>query len=72
MERNLLRSDECLKQLRYGFRLMWLVVPAVMRRFNIGVEGSFDVRNCHGGLCWGWPRECKLTNSQAKTISLDI
>ena len=72
MERNLLRSDECLKQKRYGFRLMWLITPRTMRRFNIGIEGSFDVRNCHGGLCWGWPRECKLTNRQAKTIFNDI
>ncbi len=72
MARNQLRSDECMKQLRYGFRLMWLIVPGVMRRFNVGMEGSFDVRNGHGGLCWGWPRECKLTNSQAKTIALDI
>ena len=39
-----------------------------MRRFGIGKVGSFDPFNIHNGVCWAWPKECSLTNPQAKTI----
>ena len=71
-EKNALRDSETMKNIRYGFRLMWQEVPGVMRRYNIGRYGSFDPKNGHGGRCWGWPKECKLKNSQAKTIIWDI
>ena len=48
--------------------MMWDFAPREMKRYKIGAVGSFDPRNIHGGECWGWPRECKLTNSQAKSI----
>ena len=51
---------------------MWKEVPKVMRRYKIGEEGSFDPKNCHKGSCWGWPKECKLTNLQARTIFFNI
>jgi hypothetical protein len=56
-----LRSNECLKKFRYGFKLMWQEVPTVMRRYRIGKVGSFDPFNVHKGVCWGWPKECRLT-----------
>lgn len=59
-----------MKQLRQGFRLLWKTVPEVMARFKIGKAGSFDPFNGHNGVCWGWPKECKLTNKQAKTLFL--
>ena len=67
-ERDELRSGETRKKQRYGFRLMWKCAPREMRRFKVGTVGSFDENNVHGGECWGWPRECKLTKSQARTI----
>ena len=39
-----------------------------MRRYRIGEVNSFDKTNCHGGVCWGWPKECNLTNLQARTL----
>lgn len=47
---------------------MWQEVPEVMRRYKIGEVNSFDPRNGHGGVCWGYPKECSLKSSQAKTI----
>ena len=61
-----------MKNIRYGFRLMWQEVPADMRKYKVGAVGSFDPKNSHGGVCWGWPKECSLTNNQAKTILFNI
>ena len=57
-----------MKQLRYAFRLMWREAPSRMRKYNIKAEDEFDPKNSHGGSCWGWPNECKLTNVQARSI----
>ena len=65
-------SIRSLKKFRYGFRLMWTHVPKVMRRYRVGVVGSFDPHNCHGGVTWGWPKECRLTNLQARTIFFNL
>ena len=51
---------------------MWDQVPEVMKRYKIGEVDSFDPRNGQGGVCWGYPKECSLKNSQAKTILWDI
>ena len=61
-----------MKVLRYGFRLQWQEVPREMARFKIGEVDSFYSNNGHGGVCWGFPKECSLTNSQAKTIMWEI
>ena len=61
-----------MKQLRYGFRLMWREAAGALRRFKVGEVGSFDPHNGHNGVCWGWPRECRLTNTQARTLFYDI
>ena len=71
-ERNDLRSGETLKNIRYGFKLMWQEVPKLMKQYGIGQVGSFDPRNCHGGRCWGWPKECKLTDFQAHALLFDV
>ena len=57
-----------MKQLRYAFKLMWREAPRHMRKYNIKAVDQFDKRNSHGGVCWGWPNECKLTNVQARSI----
>jgi len=61
-----------MKVIRYGFKLCWQEVPDVMKRYKIGEVGSFNPKNGHGGVCWGLPKECSLTNSQAKTIMWEI
>ena len=65
-----MRGDECMKKLRYGYTLMWREVPAEMKRYKCGEVDSFDYQNGHFGVCWGWPRECRLTDSQAEGIYL--
>ena len=67
-ERNDLRGSQCMKQLRYGFRLMWREAPRQLRKYNVKLEGQYDPLNSHGGVCWAWPRECKLTNIQARAV----
>ena len=67
-----LRGNECLKKIRYAFRLMWQEVPKEMTRYRVGPVDSFDVNNVHRGTCWGWPKECALTNLQARTIFFNI
>ena len=57
-----------MKQLRYAFRLMWRGAPRQMRRYSIPEEGSFDKHNGHNGVCWGWTKECSLTDTQARAI----
>ena len=57
-----------MKQLRYAFRLMWREAPGHMRKYRVKAEDEFDPKNSHGGSCWGWPNECKLTNVQARSI----
>ena len=61
-------SSRSPKKQRYGFRLLWKTVPRDMKRYGIGEVGSFDKDNCHRGVCWGWPKECHLTNLQARTL----
>ena len=61
-----------MKVIRYGFRLMWQEVPSVMKRFKVGAIDSFNPKNGHGGVCWGLPKECSLTNGQARTIMWEI
>ena len=51
---------------------MWKEVPRDMRRYKVGEIDSFDPANCHKGVCWGWPKECKLTNLQARTVFFNI
>ncbi len=51
---------------------MWQEVPSVMKRFKVGAINSFNPKNGHGGVCWGLPKECSLTNGQARTIMWEI
>ena len=57
-----------MKNIRYGFRLMWREAPRLMRRYKVRKLDSFDRFNGHGGVCWGWPKECALTNAQARAV----
>ena len=59
-----------MRVIRYGFKLMWQEAPRDMRRYGIGKEDSFDPLNAHHGVIWGWGKECRLTDAQAKTIFL--
>ena len=68
LEKNRLRTDETMGKFRYGFKMCWTYASAEMRRHKVGRVGSFDPTNSHGGQCWGWPKECKLTSRQARSI----
>ena len=59
-----------MRVIRWGFKLAWKGAPREMRRYRVGEVGSFDPRNAHAGVCWGWPKECSLTDTQAKTVML--
>ena len=72
IEKNKNREAETMKIIRYGFKLCWQEVPKVMVRYKIGKVGSFSKKNGHGGVCWGYPKECSLRNSQARTILWEI
>ena len=59
-----MREVETMRKIRYGFRLMWKAAPRFCRRYDIGAVGTYDPRNCHKGVMWGWPRD--------RILALDI
>jgi hypothetical protein len=61
-------TGEIHKTRRYGFRLLWRAVPALMAKFEIPEEGTFDPFNGHNGMIWGWRRECNMTTKKAKEL----
>ena len=58
-----------MRVIRYGFKLMWQEAPRLMTRYGYGKVGSFDPTNAHAGVCWAWPKECRMTSSQAGAIT---
>ena len=67
-ERHQIRCSKTLQAIRYGNRLMWRAAPQTMKKHNIKPPGSYDLRNCHKGEMWGWPKECNMTDNKAKRI----
>ena len=61
-----------MRVIRYGFKLLWREVPAMMRRYKVGKLNSFDPYNAHKGEIWGWPKECRLTSHQARTLLMKV
>ena len=47
---------------------MWQHVPDVMKRYKFPKPGEFDEFNGFDGVCWGWPKECTMSNSKAFQI----
>ena len=59
-----------MQQLRTGFTKMWKIIPRELKRMNIPPPGSFDKNNAHGGVMWGWPRECNMTDKKALKVMM--
>jgi hypothetical protein len=57
---------------RYGFGLMWNVVPDLMLWAGVKPWGEYDPTNCHGGRIFGWKKEMPLTEKSVQTILLRI
>ena len=55
---------------RYGFRLLWRAVPDEMEKHDIPAVDSFHPDNGHKGVCWGWKRECSMSDNKAKQLLL--
>ena len=64
-------SGEIHKTRRYGFTLLWRVVPELMEKYNIPEIGTFDPFNGHDGQCWGWKRECNMTARRACVLMFE-
>ena len=67
-EKNQMRTDSTMAQLRVGFTKMFKVIPLEMKKMNIKPPGSYDKNNAHGGVMWGWAGECNMTDKKAKRI----
>ena len=55
---------------REGVRLMWEAAPRAMTDAHIKPMGHYDLLNHNGGRIWGWPNECNMTDTKAKSILL--
>ena len=57
---------------RRGYKLMWTFAEQKCLDLGFGRPGSFDADNGHNGECWGWPKECTMTNRKAGKILLHL
>ena len=64
------KSDKAGEGYRYGYRLMWVAAAEKMKQLKMPKVGSFDENNGHGGVIWGWKRECTMSDNKAKQILL--
>ena len=54
------RENSTLNVIRAGFKNMWKGAPRLCRQYMFGEVGSFNKKNHHGGLMWGYPNECRM------------
>ena len=67
-DKNEARERETMSKIRLGFRYMWKATPLQMERARAKRPGEYDPTNHHAGVCWGWPKECTLTDLRASKI----
>ena len=72
LRKNNIRELKTLRQDRYGFTLMWHVVPDLLLKMGIKPWGSYDPNNSHAGRIWGWKKEVNLTEEKVKRIVYEI
>jgi hypothetical protein len=65
-------SNATHRSYRAGFRSMWDVAKKTMKKCGVKPLGSYDPKNCHKGVMWGWPFEMNLTNPKVKRIMFDV
>ena len=65
-------SLDALSAHRYGFGLMWNVVPDLMLEAGVKPYGEYDPGNCHGVKIFGWQREVTLTEKKVNKILYEI
>ena len=65
---NMAKAGSTMELYRKGFRLMWRLVPKLMKNAKVKPVGSYDEFNGHGGVMPGWPDECTLTNLRVSRI----
>ena len=67
-DKNEVRERETMAKIRLGFNYMWRAAPLQMERAKAKRPGKYDPRNHHKGKCWGWPKECTMTNLRASKV----
>ena len=72
MEANRQRSKQSVKQLKYGYRLMWKQCSELMEKFGFPKPGQFDKSNGFDGVCWGFKKECTMTSYKAEQIMFEL
>ena len=72
LRKNNIRELKTLRQDRYGFTLMWTVVPDLLLKMGIKPWGTYDPKNSHGGRIWGWKKEVNLSEPKVKRIVYEI
>ena len=51
---------------------MWTFAAQKCVDLGFGRPGTFSKDNGHNGECWGWPKECTMTNKKAGKILLHL
>ena len=70
VEHNL--DGETHRKRRRGYKLMWEFAPDKCRQLGFPEPGTFSKSNGHDGVCWGWKKECRMTNRKAGEILLEL
>ena len=72
LRKNRKRALPTLASDRYGFNLLWSVVPDMMEWAGVKPPGSYDPFNSHKGKIWGWKREVPLTEESVQEIVFEL
>ena len=51
---------------------MWRYAPKKCEPLGFGKPGTFSKSNGHNGECWGWCKECTMTDLKAGKILLQL
>ena len=70
VEKNL--DGETHRKRRRGYKLMFEFAPDKCRQLGFPEPGTFSKTNGHNGDCWGWKKECRMTNRKAGEILLEL
>ena len=65
-------SAETHAKRRQGYNLMWRFAPKKCEQLGFRKPGTFAKDNGHNGECWGWKKECNITDIKAGKILLHL
>ena len=65
-------SGETHAKRRQGYNIMWRYAPKKCEQLGFKKPGTFSKDNGHNGECWGWKKECSMSDQKAGKILLHL